>query len=110
MFGPDVARRLTEAGHAATTVREVDLGGAEDAEVLAYAVANDHVVVTENAADFVPLLDARIAAGHQVVPVVIALERRLPRGAGAIAHRLADNLTAWAAGNPQPYRHAHWLD
>jgi predicted nuclease of predicted toxin-antitoxin system len=109
MFGPDAAERLNLAGHDAVHVNDVGLGGAPDRDVLAYASEDDRIVVTENAADFVPLLDARIATGLPTSPVVIALKRNLPAGAGAMNNALAEKLTLWAKDHPSPYRHAHWV-
>jgi predicted nuclease of predicted toxin-antitoxin system len=109
MFGSEASSRLRDAGHDAIHVDELGLAGAEDREVLARAADEDRVVVTENAADFVPLLDARIAAGLTVPPVVIALKRSLPSGAAAMHRALAKRLAAWADQNPDPYRHVHWL-
>lgn len=73
------------------------------------AAAQGRVVVTENAADFVPLLDGRIAAGLDVTPVVIALESNLPRGSGAMSRALATGLDAWAREMTDPYHYVHWL-
>lgn len=109
MFGPDVAERLRAAGHDALHVRQLGLAGADDSDVLARAVDEDRVVITENAADFVVLLDQRVAAGTALVPVVIVLKRNLPPGAGAMNHALAEKLSAWAASNADPYRHVHWI-
>lgn len=109
MFGADVARRLTEAGHDAFHVHDVGLSGAADHDVLVRAVEDGLVVVTENAVDFVPLLEQRSAAGLPSTPVVIALKRGLPRGAGAMNGALADRLARWAEEHPDPYHHVHWL-
>jgi len=63
MFGPAVARHLTDLGHDARHVRDLGLSGRTDGEVFDRATAEDRVVVTENAADFVALLDAATSAG-----------------------------------------------
>lgn len=109
MFGAEVALRLARSGHEAQHVAEAGLAGAPDRDVLARAVAEDRVVVTENAADFVPLLEERSAAGLPLTAVVVALKRSLPRGPGAMNRALADGLDAWAKANPDPYRHVHGL-
>lgn len=109
MFSPQVADRLRDTGHDAVHVEDVTLTGAEDAHVLAYAADAQRVVVTENVADFVPLLDQRTALGLSVTPVVVALKRSLPSGAGALVYHLTQRLNWWAEKNPTPYRHVHWL-
>lgn len=109
MFGPDTVARLVKAGHDAVHVGDLGLTGAEDRDVLTRAAEDDRVVVTENAVDFVTLLDRRTAAGLPTVPVIVALKRNLPAGAGALSNALATKLVAWADDNPDPYRHVHWL-
>lgn len=109
MFSPAVARHLTDLGHGARHVREVGLAGRTDDEVFDYATADDRVVVTENAADFVALLDAAVGAGAVTPPVVLAHKRTLPADAGAMANELAKRLARWADNHPDPYRHVHWL-
>ena len=109
MVSPTVARHLTDLGHDAQHVRDLGLAGRPDGEVLDRATAEDRVVVTENAVDFVALLDAATSAGLVTVPVVLALKRTLPAGAGAMAHELAKRLARWADQHPDPYRHVHWL-
>ncbi len=109
MFGPEVASCLGALGHDAVHVRELGMGGAPDDDVLARAVAEGRIVVTENAADFLILLEQRTAAGLPVTPVVVAPKRHLPRSAGALAPALAERLARWAEDHPAPYRHAHWL-
>lgn len=109
MFGPDVVDRLRSAGHDAVGVRDLGLASKDDAAVLARAVRDDRVLVTENAADFVPLLDERAGAGEALTPVLVALKRHLPRGAGAMSNALASRLDKWSTANPEPYLHVHWL-
>jgi predicted nuclease of predicted toxin-antitoxin system len=108
MYGERVAELLGERGHDAAHVRSIGLGGAPDAYVLARAVDEGRIVVTENASDFLPLLDQRQSAGVPTTPVLIALTAG--RGVGGALHaRLADDIDSWAADNGDPYTHAHWL-
>lgn len=109
MFSPAVARHLTHLGHDARHVRDLGLAGRTDDEVLDRATAEDRVVVTENAVDFVALLDAAASAGAVTAPVVLALKRTLPADAGAMANELAKRLARWADNHPDPYRNVHWL-
>lgn len=109
MFSPAVARHLTDLRHDAQHVRDLGLAGRTDDKVLHQATAEDRVVVTENAADFVPLLDAAASAGVVTPPVVLVLKRTLPADAGAMANELANRLARWADHQPDPYRHVHWL-
>jgi predicted nuclease of predicted toxin-antitoxin system len=109
MYGGRVAERLRERHHDAVHVREIGLGGAPDADVLARAAEEGRVLVTENAADFLPLLDQRQGAGMAMTPVLVALTAG--RGvSGALHTRLADAIDKWAASNADPYAHVHWLE
>ena len=108
MYGERVAGLLSARSHDAVHIRDVGLGGATDADVLARAADEGRTLVTENAADFLPLLDQRQSAGMPMTPVLVALTAG--RGAaGALHARLADAIGKWAADNSDPYAHAHWL-
>ena len=109
MFSPAVARHLTDLGHDARHVRDVGLAGRTDDEVFDRATAGERVIVTENAVDFVAVLDAAVGAGAVTPPVVLALKRTLPADAGAMANELAKRLARWADNHADPYRHVHWL-
>ena len=109
MFSPAVARHLTVLGHDTQHVRDLGLAGCTDDEVLHRAAVEGRVVVTENAVDFVPLLDASARAGDVTPAVVLALKRSLPADAGAMANELANRLTRWADQHPDPYPNVHWL-
>lgn len=108
MYSERVAESLRERDHDAAHVREIGLGGAVDAEVLARAAEEDRTVVTENAADFLPLLDQRQSAGLPMTPVLIALTANRGTGGGLHA-KLAAAIDEWATETPTPYAHAHWL-
>jgi predicted nuclease of predicted toxin-antitoxin system len=108
MYSERVAELLGERAHDAVHVRGIGLGGASDADVLARAVDDGRTLVTENASDFLPLLDQRQSAGVSMTPVLVALTAR--RGVGGALHtRLAGDIDNWAASNADPYAHAHWL-
>ena len=109
MFSPAVARHLTDLGHDAQHVRDLGLAGCTDDEVLHRAAVEGRVVVTENAVDFVPLLDACASADDVTPAVVLALKRSLPADAGAMANELANRVARWADQHPDPYRHVHGL-
>lgn len=108
MYGERVAELLRDSGHDAVHVREIGLGGSPDNDVLARAVEESRTVVTENAVDFLPLLDQRQSAGLAMTPVLIALTTS--RGVGGALHtRLANAIGLWATNSPDPYHHVHWL-
>lgn len=108
MYGERVAELLVERGHNAVHARSIGLGGAPDVDVLARAVDDRRTLVTENAADFLPLVDHRQSAGLSMTPVLVALMSG--RGTGGALHaRLAADIDAWATATTDPYAHAHWL-
>jgi predicted nuclease of predicted toxin-antitoxin system len=108
MYSERVAELLRERGHDAVHVREIGLGGAPDADVLSRAAEDGRTLVTENAVDFLPLLDRRQGAGLAMVPVLIALTSG--RGVGGALHaQLATGIDRWARQTRDPYAHAHWL-
>ena len=86
MFSAAVAGHLRDLGHDALHVGDLGLAGRTDDEVLAVATAQDRVVVTGNAVDFVALLEAAASAGVLTPPVVLALKRTLPPDAGAMTN------------------------
>jgi hypothetical protein len=108
MFPTGVAETLITSGHDARAAAS-EFRGLPDADVFALAVVERRVVVTENVIDFVALLEDRVAAGHDTTPVVFARKANLPRGAGALASRLAARLDDWAVAHPDPFPTAYWL-
>jgi predicted nuclease of predicted toxin-antitoxin system len=108
MYSEHVADHLRDRRHDAVHLRSIGLGGAPDAVVLARAVEERRVMVTENASDFLPLLDQRQSAGSPTTAVLVAMTAS--RGLGGALHaRLAVDIDRWAARNGAPYTHAHWL-
>ena len=101
------AERLQRLGHEAVGVRDIGLGNKPDDEILAVAVADAWVVVTENADDFIVLVAKRLMAGRPTAPLVIVHRGRL--AGRAIADRLARALDGWARSHPEPWVGQHWI-
>ncbi|MGH2364866.1 MAG: DUF5615 family PIN-like protein [Chloroflexota bacterium] len=79
MYPPGLAVALRAGGIEAFTAAELKLAGRSDAEVLATAVADGYVLLTENVADFARLASERLTAGRHHPGVVIALSSRFSR-------------------------------
>jgi hypothetical protein len=95
MYPATVAEALRASGIEATTVAELRLGGAPDAEIFGAAVADGLCVLTENVGDF-----ARIAADHSSggghhAGLLIALSSRFSRRPAGLK-RLVDAVRAIA--------------
>ena len=77
-----LAQQLTALDHDAVSVHDVELAGAADDEVFEFAVVQDRLIVTENFADFVRLLEGRQNSDAPCVPVVFIRKSNFPRGGG----------------------------
>ena len=116
MYSPRLAETLRVAGMDASTAAEVGLTGAADPEVLAAAIAEERVLLTENVADFTRISAEHLIAGRHHPGVLIALSSRFSRRAAGVGplvtaiQELAEqelndclvHLEAPAAGEPSP--------
>ncbi len=107
MLPPAIASELSRLGHNALSVAEAGLSGAADDAVYAVALAQNRMVVTENASDYAAIVALRLAHGQPCVPVVLVRKADHSRG-GALAHHLALRLHEWASRNLDPYPGPHW--
>lgn len=98
---------LARLGHDAVSTAEVGLNGADDAEVMEFAVVQSRVVVTENFADFARLVELRLGREEPCVPVVFVRKADLP-SRGALPFHLAAHLARWAEGHTHPFVGCHW--
>ena len=82
-YSPKIAEELRNRGHDVDSVQERDdLKGVGDRELWSRAAAEDRVLVTENVADFMPLV--RETLGDPVVGVVFTSPHSLPRSRATI--------------------------
>lgn len=95
MYPPAAAEPLRERGIDALAVKEsAELSGLGDRELLAFAAADQRVLVTENVADF-----AVLARTEEHVGIVFCHPRRFPRDRDHIP-RLVTALEALSKSAP----------
>ena len=98
-FSPEIARQLRALGHDVIAVREVDVRGVSDRELLALATRQQRAIVTENVADFAELHRAASITQATHFGLVFASSRQFPRTLRAIG-RLVRALEALLNGHP----------
>jgi hypothetical protein len=79
MYPPALARALAAVGIDAVTIIELGMAGTPDADVFAYAVAENLAVLTENVADFVAIAAQHSTTGARHPGLLIALSNRFSR-------------------------------
>ena len=84
-YSPTIAEELRKAGHDVVSGQERDdLRGLDDRELWGRASAERRALMTENVADFMPLVRAAAAQGDRHLGVVFTSPRSMPRGVGTI--------------------------
>lgn len=80
MFAPRIATELAARGHDCVAVAaDPALRESSDAELLAYAAADQRTVVTNNVVDFERLRRQRAAAGEPTPPLIYTSDTTFPR-------------------------------
>jgi hypothetical protein len=80
-YSPKIAIELRKRGHDVVSVTERDdLRGLGDRELWSFASAEGRVLMTENVADFMPLVREAAAQAERHFGVVFTSPRSLPRG------------------------------
>jgi hypothetical protein len=84
-YSPRIAEQLRNAGYDVASVKERDdLRGLDDRELWLRAAAEGRALVTENVADFMPLVREAAAQGDRHWGVVFTSARSMPRAIGTI--------------------------
>jgi predicted nuclease of predicted toxin-antitoxin system len=99
-FSPRIAAQLRLRGHDVVAARErADLRGTSDADLFALMPAEQRAIVTEDAADFLPLARAALVRGTEHFGVVLTSSRQFPRTIRSIG-RLVSALDAFLTARP----------
>jgi hypothetical protein len=86
-YSPQIAAALRERDHDVISVQaEAELRGLSDAELLAFCVRDRRALLSENAADFMPLVQQLAARGDDHFGLAFSSPASMPRGAGTIGH------------------------
>ena len=110
MWPPVVAAQLRERGHDAASVAErADLRGLPDPMIYVAAQSEARVVVTENVADFRPLVVECIAQGKSHAGIIFTSNRRFPRGDSRTLGRLVQALDGLIVGRLDLTGLEYWL-
>lgn len=89
-YSPRIAHELRRRGHDVVAARErPELRGLTDTALFALMVSERRAIVTENAADFLPLVAAAAVRGTDHFGVVLTSARQFPRTRRAIGRLIA---------------------
>ena len=99
-YSPRIAIELRRRGHDVVAARErPELHGLADPALFALMVAERRAILTENAADFVPLVRAAAVRGTDHFGVVLTSPRNFPRTSRAIG-RMVTAVEAFLVARP----------
>jgi hypothetical protein len=112
-YSPKIAKQLRRRGHDVVSVGEHDdLRGLSDVELWNRASAERRALVTDDVADFMPLVRDAAAAGDSHSGVVFTSSSTFPRSAAAVG-LFVKALAALLRGRPAEDALAgqvHWLE
>jgi hypothetical protein len=84
-YSPQIATALRERGHdAIAAVAEGELRGLPDDDLLAFCARERRALLSENSADFMPLVHQLAAQGDEHYGVLFSSPVSMPRGPGTI--------------------------
>jgi len=111
-YSPKIAEELRKRGHdvAAAADRD-DVRGLGDRELSSLVFAEGRALMTENVADFMPLIREAGAAGDRHFGIVFTSPRALPRGLGTIGRsiELLDGFLRDRPADDALVDQVHWL-
>lgn len=100
MFSPAIATALRDLGHDVIAVAERgDLRAMSDADLFAWAVAEDRWLMTENVKDFRPILLQALEAETRITGLLFTSNRAFPRSRKN-PDPLIQAIHAWRCNGP----------
>jgi hypothetical protein len=112
LYSPAIASALRTNGHDVCAVKErSDLRSMLDAELWSWAQAEKRALVTENVADFAPIVQQTAAAGQSHWGIIYSSHRSMPRSSatiGIFVLRLGELLERFP-GDDDFVDQTHWL-
>lgn len=112
MYSPQIASQLRSRNHDVVSVSErPDLMGRSDEELFAAMAGDNRAIVTNNAADFMPLLQRAASDGVDHAGLLLTSDRSLPRtkaGIGRYVAALDEFLSAHPDANAL-HNQLRWL-
>jgi hypothetical protein len=89
-YSPQIAIDLRDAGFDVVSVKErPELLSMSDAELLATMTAERRALLTENVADFAPLIGQRAADGEAFFGIIYSTDKTMPRSKATIGRYVA---------------------
>jgi hypothetical protein len=102
MFPPIVAEQLQRRGHDVIAARAFPhLKDLSDRDMIAFALRESRVIVTENHRDFINLDSELRREGFSHTDFILTSDRRFPRRHHAGVGRLVTALDAWLNEHPE---------
>lgn len=99
-YSPQIASNLRDVGYDVVSVKErPELRSMSDVELLATMTAERRALLTENVADFVPLVTQRAADAEAHSGVIFSTNKTMPRSKATIG-RYVEALTLLMARFP----------
>lgn len=111
-YAPRIAAALRERGHDVISAEaESELRGLPDEELLSYCVRERRALVTENVADFMPLVHRLVTRGDEHYGLLFSSPASMPRSAGTIGLfvEVLDRLLRGSPGEDALRNQARWL-
>ena len=109
LYPPVIAAQLRRHGHDAISAQELGLSGMSDEGIWARTIAEDRVLITENARDLVPLAQAEAARTGSHPGLVVTSNRSLPRHREGGIGPLVRALSRLAESAPDMRGRIEWL-
>lgn len=112
MYSPQIARALRDLGHDVVAVKErPELAGMSDRELLSMVSTEGRALLTENVADFAPLIRSAVAAGESHLGVIFSSQASMPRSRQTIGRfvQAIDVLMKRFPGDAELADRVEWL-